>query len=150
MASRGPRFPRQQGPDHPGHEKGYSDKQGVPVRRNRHLVPDHDEEPDQRDDQPGQHQFVWPHGYPPSVRPRFPPRAWRRQARGDAALLPIIVAAWIGCASMQDTPQQEYVWAMGPACDATSNTWFVDKVEADARTATFPGELGKVDPTAPG
>ncbi len=51
---------------------------------------------------------------------------------------------------MQDTPQQEYVWAMGPACDATSNTWFVDKVEADARTATFPGELGKVDPTAPG
>ena len=52
--------------------------------------------------------------------------------------------------AMQDTPQQEYVWAMGPACDATSNTWFVDKVEADARTATFPGELGKVDPTAPG
>ena len=34
---------------------------------------------------------------------------------------------------MQDTPQQEYVWAMGRICDAKSNTWYMDKVEADGR-----------------
>jgi hypothetical protein len=40
------------------------------------------------------------------------------------ALLPIILV-WTGCASMQDTPQQEYVWAMGRICDAKSipGTW---------------------------
>jgi hypothetical protein len=49
------------------------------------------------------------------------------------ALLPIILAVWTGCASTQDTPQQEYVWAMGRICDAKSNTWSMDKVEADGR-----------------
>jgi hypothetical protein len=49
------------------------------------------------------------------------------------ALLPIILTVWTGCASMQDTPQQEYVWAMGRICDAKSNTWYMDKVEADGR-----------------
>lgn len=48
-------------------------------------------------------------------------------------LLPILLALGIGCASMQDTPQQEYVWAMGRICDAKSNTWYMDKVEADGR-----------------
>ena len=48
-------------------------------------------------------------------------------------LLPIIVALGIGCASIQDTPQQEYVWAMGRICDAKSNSWYMDNVEADGR-----------------
>jgi hypothetical protein len=127
----------------------------------------------------------------------------RAHAAKGSALLPIILAAWTGCASMQDTPQQEYVWAMGRICDAKSNTWFMDKVEADGRytirgaansvpspnlayfdcmqeqfkarpipggprprkssaararfqasplaaAAAFPGDVGKVDPTAPG
>jgi hypothetical protein len=59
--------------------------------------------------------------------------AKRSPCRLMAALLPIILAAWTGCASMQDTPQQQYVWAMGRVCDAQSNTWFMDKVEADGR-----------------
>ena len=48
-------------------------------------------------------------------------------------LLPIVLALGIGCASTQDTPQQEYVWAMGRICDAKSNTWYMDKVDADGR-----------------
>jgi hypothetical protein len=32
---------------------------------------------------------------------------------------------------MKDTPQQAYVWDMGRICDGKSNTWYMDKVEAD-------------------
>ena len=64
-------------------------------------------------------------------------RSRARAAKGSPSLLicllPIILALGIGCASMQDTPQQEYVWAMGRICDAKSNTWYMDKVEADGR-----------------
>ena len=35
---------------------------------------------------------------------------------------------------MQDPPQQEYAWAMRRVCDATCNTWFMDKVEAEGRS----------------
>jgi hypothetical protein len=42
-------------------------------------------------------------------------------------MLPVLV----GCASAKDTPQQEYVWAMGRICDSRSNTWYLDKVEPD-------------------
>ena len=42
-------------------------------------------------------------------------------------MLPVLV----GCASAKDTPQQEYVWAMGRICDARSNTWYLDKVDPD-------------------
>lgn len=36
-----------------------------------------------------------------------------------------------GCASTKDTPQQEYVWAMGRICDSRSNTWYLDQVKPD-------------------
>lgn len=42
-----------------------------------------------------------------------------------------VLTMFYGCASMQDTPEQQYVWAMGRICDAKSNTWFMDKVEPD-------------------
>jgi hypothetical protein len=59
--------------------------------------------------------------------------ATRSRVAVAKALFPMILSIWTGCASMQDTPQQEYVWAMGRICDAKSNTWFMDKVEADGR-----------------
>lgn len=47
-----------------------------------------------------------------------------------SALL-IILATFGGCASVQNTPRQEYVWEMGRICDSRSNTWYMDKVEPD-------------------
>ena len=49
-----------------------------------------------------------------------------------SALLAVI-AICAGCASTQNTPQQEYVWEMGKICDSRSNTWYLDKVEPDGR-----------------
>jgi hypothetical protein len=48
---------------------------------------------------------------------------------GSAVLL--VLPFFVGCASMKDTPQQEYVWEMGRICDSRSNTWYMDKVEPD-------------------
>jgi hypothetical protein len=42
-----------------------------------------------------------------------------------------VLAILAGCASIKDTPQQAYVWDMGRICDGKSNTWYMDKVEAD-------------------
>ena len=62
-------------------------------------------------------------------------RSWANEAKGLLSLLNsvflVVLAIFTGCASMQDTPQQEYVWAMGRICDAKSNTWYMDKVEPD-------------------
>jgi hypothetical protein len=44
-----------------------------------------------------------------------------------------VLSGLMGCASAKDTPQQEYVWAMGRICDSRSNTWYMDKVEPDVR-----------------
>jgi hypothetical protein len=49
--------------------------------------------------------------------------------RGPAFL--VALPLFIGCASMKETPQQEYVWEMGRICDSRSNTWYMDKVEPD-------------------
>jgi hypothetical protein len=49
--------------------------------------------------------------------------------RGSAFL--VVLPLFIGCASMKDTPQQAYVWEMGRICDSRSNTWYMDKVEAN-------------------
>ena len=46
-------------------------------------------------------------------------------------LLFLVLPAIVGCASAKDTPQQEYVWAMGRICDARSSTWYLDKVQPD-------------------
>ena len=43
----------------------------------------------------------------------------------------IVLPFFVGCGSMKNTPQQEYVWKMGRICDSRSNTWYMDKVEAD-------------------
>lgn len=43
----------------------------------------------------------------------------------------LVLPVLVGCASAKDTPQQEYVWAMGRICDSRSNTWYMDKVEPD-------------------
>src|SRR5215813_10438436 len=43
----------------------------------------------------------------------------------------VLVAAFAGCATAKDTPQQEYVWAMGRICDRQSNTWYLDQVKPD-------------------
>jgi hypothetical protein len=51
--------------------------------------------------------------------------------RGSALL--VVLPLLIGCASMKETPQQEYVWEMGRICDSRSNTWYMDKVEPDGR-----------------
>lgn len=45
----------------------------------------------------------------------------------------VVLVIFSGCASMQNTPQQEYVWEMGRICDSRSNTWYMDKVDADGR-----------------
>jgi hypothetical protein len=49
--------------------------------------------------------------------------------RGSAFL--VVLPLFLGCASMKETPQQEYVWEMGRICDSRSNTWYMDKVEPD-------------------
>src|SRR6266852_4641032 len=50
---------------------------------------------------------------------------------GSALLAVLSIVA--GCASMQNTAKQEYVWEMGHICDSRSNTWYLDKVEPDGR-----------------
>ena len=50
----------------------------------------------------------------------------------SSALLAVL-AIFNGCASSQNSPQQEYVWEMGRVCDSRSNTWYMDKVEPDGR-----------------
>jgi hypothetical protein len=45
----------------------------------------------------------------------------------------VVLTLSLGCASMQNTTQQEYVWEMGRICDSRSNTWYMDKVDADGR-----------------
>jgi len=42
-------------------------------------------------------------------------------------VLPVLAA----CATAKDTPQQEYVWAMGRICDSRSNQWYLDAVKPD-------------------
>jgi TonB family protein len=51
---------------------------------------------------------------------------------GGSVLL-AVVTSFAGCASVQNTPQQDYVWEMGRTCDARTNTWYMDKVEPDGR-----------------
>jgi hypothetical protein len=51
-------------------------------------------------------------------------RSWATNAKALLSLLSsflAVLAIFPGCASMQDTPQQQYVWAMGRICDAKSN-----------------------------
>ena len=61
-----------------------------------------------------------------SARPRS---LGSRYLLGSAVLL--VLPFFVSCASMKDTPQQEYVWEMGRICDSRSNTWYMDKVEPD-------------------
>jgi hypothetical protein len=56
---------------------------------------------------------------------------WNRWAYLLGSALVAVLAILAGCASMKDTPQQAYVWEMGRICDGKSNTWYMDKVEAD-------------------
>jgi hypothetical protein len=42
-----------------------------------------------------------------------------------------LLALCVACASTKDTPVQAYVWEMGRICDSRSNTWYMDKVDAD-------------------
>lgn len=55
--------------------------------------------------------------------------SWPAGPRRFLSLL--AVPALVACASAKDTPQQEYVWAMGRICDARSNTWYLDQVQPD-------------------
>jgi hypothetical protein len=59
----------------------------------------------------------------------------RPRSTGSTRLLSsaflVVLPLFVGCASMKNTPRQEYVWEMGRICDSRSNTWYMDKVEAD-------------------
>src|SRR5712691_9217023 len=48
----------QGGPDHAGNQEANAHEERSPVRGNREGMPDHDEEPDQGDDESGQHQAI--------------------------------------------------------------------------------------------
>jgi len=63
----------------------------------------------------------------PTARSRTATRVTR--LLGPAILGALAMLA--GCASVKETPQQAYVWEMGRICDSRSNTWYMDKVEAD-------------------
>jgi hypothetical protein len=54
---------------------------------------------------------------------------WPTSLLGSAFL--VVLLLFVGCGSMRNTPKQEYVWEMGRICDSRSNTWYMDKVEAD-------------------
>lgn len=54
---------------------------------------------------------------------------WPTSLLGSAFL--VVLLFFVGCESMRNTPKQEYVWEMGRICDSRSNTWYMDKVEAD-------------------
>ena len=64
-------------------------------------------------------------------------RCWSPEPKGSPCLLKsallALLAIFAGCASVQNTPQQEYVWEMGKICDGRSNTWYLDKVDPDGR-----------------
>jgi len=49
------------------------------------------------------------------------------------ALALALVMLGAGCASLQNTPQQDYVWEMGRICDGRFRDWYLDRVEADGR-----------------
>jgi TonB family protein len=42
-----------------------------------------------------------------------------------------VLTTFAGCASVQNTPQQDYVWEMGRTCDARTNIWYMDTVESN-------------------
>lgn len=44
-----------------------------------------------------------------------------------------VLALVLGCASVQNTPQQDYVWEMGRICDGRDRNWYIDRVEPDGR-----------------
>jgi len=48
-------------------------------------------------------------------------------------LIAFLLALCAGCASTTETPLQTYVWEMGRTCDALSDTWHMDTVDADGR-----------------
>jgi len=59
------------------------------------------------------------------------------------SVLLVLLGGLAGCASVQNTPKQEYVWEMGRTCDARSNTWYLDKVQPDG-TYTIRGATNSV------
>src|SRR5215813_11337323 len=50
----------------------------------------------------------------------------------DAVFVAVVVTlVGAGCAALQNTPAQDYTWAMGRACDTT--TMSMERVETDGR-----------------
>jgi hypothetical protein len=58
---------------------------------------------------------------------------WRCAVRGlRRSALPIAaLAVFAGCATMQNTPQQDRVWAAGRICDQRFRDWRLDRVDPD-------------------
>lgn len=69
--------------------------------------------------------------------------------RARAPVLVLLAGLLAGCASLRNTPQQDYVWAMWDQCKATgelgTSTLVIDRVEADGRywtnTTVGPAEV---------
>jgi len=43
----------------------------------------------------------------------------------------LLLAVLAGCATLKNTPQQDYVWEMGGICDSQSAFWKMQSVRAD-------------------
>ena len=59
----------------------------------------------------------------------------RRLEVGALPRLVTVVSAGLlaGCAGMQSTPRQEYVWEMGRQCEHVNSGWQLDRVDSDGR-----------------
>jgi hypothetical protein len=55
------------------------------------------------------------------------------QWKSFGGVVSVAAAAVAGCASMENTPIQDYVWAMGHNCEHTNSSWKLDRVDAQGR-----------------
>ncbi len=66
--------------------------------------------------------------------PTRPSRAsFADRAHGLRGTMGALVALLAGCASVESTPIQAYVWEMGHRCEHTNSAWQLDRVDAQGR-----------------
>jgi hypothetical protein len=60
------------------------------------------------------------------------PKDWSQVVR-MLCVSAVAVVALPGCASMESTPIQQYVWEMGHNCEHVNSSWQIDRVDAKGR-----------------
>lgn len=53
---------------------------------------------------------------------------------GRSIATALLLGGWLsGCATLKNTPQQDYVWELGKVCELRVKPWIITRVEPDGQ-----------------